>query len=44
MFTTLFSSTLFVALAIHGAFADFTIDTPSFVQVIYLIAIDFVGY
>jgi len=32
MFTTLFSVTLFVALAIQGAFADFTIDTPSFVQ------------
>ncbi|OAX37294.1 hypothetical protein K503DRAFT_857447 [Rhizopogon vinicolor AM-OR11-026] len=32
MFTTLFSATLFVALAVQGAFADFTIDTPSFVQ------------
>ncbi|KAG2130833.1 uncharacterized protein EDB93DRAFT_1094666 [Suillus bovinus] len=29
MFATLFSVTLFVALAIQGVFADFTIDTPS---------------
>ncbi|KAJ8594057.1 hypothetical protein M405DRAFT_761059 [Rhizopogon salebrosus TDB-379] len=32
MFATLFSVTLFVTLAIQGAFADFTINTPSFVQ------------
>ncbi|OJA13450.1 hypothetical protein AZE42_02290 [Rhizopogon vesiculosus] len=32
MFATLFSATLFVALAIQGTLADFTIDTPTFVQ------------
>ncbi|KAG1753375.1 hypothetical protein EDB19DRAFT_1668943 [Suillus lakei] len=32
MFATLFSVTLFVALAIQGVFADFTIDTPSPIQ------------
>lgn len=32
MFATLFSVTLFVALAIQGVFAQFTIDTPSLVQ------------
>jgi hypothetical protein len=32
MFATLFSVTLFVALAIQGVFADFTIDTPSLTQ------------
>lgn len=32
MFATLFSVTLFVALAIQGVFADLTIDTPSLTQ------------
>ncbi|KAG1744166.1 uncharacterized protein EDB91DRAFT_1124854 [Suillus paluster] len=32
MFATLFSVTLFVALAIQGALADFTIYTPALVQ------------
>ncbi|KAH7928073.1 hypothetical protein BV22DRAFT_1126838 [Leucogyrophana mollusca] len=32
MFATLFSVTLFVALAIQGVLADFEIDTPQFVQ------------
>ncbi|KIK42050.1 hypothetical protein CY34DRAFT_805343 [Suillus luteus UH-Slu-Lm8-n1] len=32
MFATLFSVTLFVALAIQGVFADFQIDTPSLTQ------------
>ncbi|KAG2072808.1 hypothetical protein BDR04DRAFT_1095981 [Suillus decipiens] len=32
MFATLFSVTLFVALAIQGVFADFTVDTPSLTQ------------
>jgi hypothetical protein len=36
MFATLFSVTLFVALAIQGVFADFSIDTPSLTQVIHL--------
>jgi hypothetical protein len=44
MFATLFSVTLFVALAIQGAFADFTINTPSFVQVIYHTVIELLEY
>jgi hypothetical protein len=44
MFATLFSVTLFVALAIQGAFADFTINTPSFVQVIYYTVIELLEY
>ncbi|KAG1823947.1 uncharacterized protein BJ212DRAFT_1327254 [Suillus subaureus] len=32
MFATLFSVTLFAALAFQGVFADFTIDTPSLTQ------------
>lgn len=43
MFATLFSVTLFVALAIQGVFADFTIDTPSLTQVIRLTIHDFLG-
>jgi hypothetical protein len=34
MFATLFSVTLFVALAIQGVFADFSIDTPNLTQVL----------
>lgn len=34
MFATLFSVTLFVALAIQSVFADFQIDTPSLTQVL----------
>ena len=43
MFPTLFSVTLFVVLAIQGALADFTIDTPNFVQVIERIEVDYLG-
>ena len=35
MYSTLVSVALFSALAIQGALADFTVDTPEIVQVLY---------